>query len=769
MRPPDAGQTLASGRKSPNSVLRISYLPMVPLVTVENSTIPAASTESGSRRFWPFALLYAALALTLLSPLTFHMGERLPDDSDALQNLWIVWWGATHFQLGYPGIYQANGYYPNPLPLVYSEPQFSQALLSWPLFNGLDNHVLAYNLLVVLSLCLSGIGAHLFLRELVKSSGAAFVGAVVYAFSAYSFSQLARPQLMSLQWIPLALWCLHRYFSRKSVSSLAGLVLFSVLLGLACFYYLQFYLVALAILVPGYLIAYRSWQRPKDLVRLGAAFGLVAIPLGLAAVPYFEIFHRYGFTGHSDSTDLFQMFKPPAGSLFYGWLDPLPSEPDLFLGFLTLGLAGLGVLHLVRARRREDRVVALTFLTLGLLTFFFAAGPDLIWNGERIGIGPYRLLQLVGPFRNLRDPHRFSVLTRLALALFAAAGAARIAAGGPRRRVLVPAILAALLLGEQWSPRRTRGTEIPVGPEIPDAYRVLADGTDRGPVAELPVVPFGKIRRNTLESYFSTYHGRPILVGKPSFPPPSFELLRWELRGFPDHKSIVLLGSLGVTEVLVHPKRWGPLRDPHMNALGRRAQELPIEERFPDRDDPLWNHYQLGGEELHRVAPLGESEAPRDCDCREIDRGALRVDANGANDPRLAMDGDRSTRWTTGGMQQEGFFFEIAFDRPRVPVRVEIEMTFPYDEFARNLEVNGFRGQRFWRLRRIEDVGYTAELVHRLVDDPVGARLRYDLEPMEVDRMRLFIHETEDGVPGWSIPEIHVYEAVHPPPQPNAP
>jgi hypothetical protein len=747
---------------------------MVPLVTVEDSTIPGASktstvsTESRARRFWLFALLYAVLSFALLSPLSFHLDRRLPDDSDALQNLWIVWWGATHLERGYPGIFQANAYYPNPLPLVYSEPQISQALLSWPLFDGLDNHVLAYNLLVVLSLTLSAIGAHLLLRELVGSSGAAFVGSVVYAFSAYSFSQLARPQLVSLQWFPLALWSLHRFFARKRASSLAGLILFSVLLGLACFYYLQFYLVALGVLVPGYLLAYRAWERPNDLFRLSAAFAVVAVPLGLAAAPYFEIFHRYGFAGHSDSTDLFRMLTPPAGSLFYGWLGPVPSEPDLFLGFIALGLAGLGVVRLVRVPGREDRVVALAFLALGLLTLLFAAGPDLIWEGTRLGPGPYRLLQLVGPFGNLRDPHRFSVLTRLSLALFVAAGAERIATYRSRR-ILVPVILAAVLLGEQWSPRRTRGTEIPVGAGIPDAYRALAAGTERGPVAELPVIPFGKIRRNTLESYFSTYHERPILVGKPSFPPPSFELLRWELRGFPDRKSIVLLRSLGVKQVLVHPKRWGRLRDHYLGALARRAEELPLQERFPDRDEPLWRRYDLGGEELHGVADLRETEPARDCRCREIDRASLKVDANGANDPRLAVDGDRSTRWTTGGFQQEGFFFEIAFDRPRAPVRIEIEMTFPYDEFARNLEVNGFRGDRFWRLRQVEDDRYAAELIHQLVDDPGRARLRYDLEPLEVDRVRLFIHETEDGAPGWSIPEIHVYESLDPPPESRAP
>jgi hypothetical protein len=208
--------------------------------------------------------------------------------------------------------------------------------------------------------------------------------------------------------------------------------------------------------------------------------------------------------------------------------------------------------------------------------------------------------------------------------------------------------------------------------------------------------------------------------------------------------------------VLVHPKRWGDRSAHLLTVLARSSEELPLRARFPDRTDVLWERYQLGSEQLHDVVPLGEQGTARDCDCREIDRSNLAVAASGAHDPSLAIDGSPLTKWTTGGEQPKGSFFEIAFDRPRVPVRVEIEMAFPHDEFARNLEVNGFRGERFWRLNRIEDVWHTAELVRRLIDEPRGARLRYDLEPMEVDRMRLFIHVKEEGAPGWSIPEIHV-------------
>ena len=242
------------------------------------------------------------------------------------------------------------------------------------------------------------------------------------------------------------------------------------------------------------------------------------------------------------------------------------------------------------------------------------------------------------------------------------------------------------------------------------------------------------------------------------------ELLQWELRDFPDERSLSLLRALDVRVALVHPKRWGANRRFHMRRLERfdsQGDAMTLLHTFDDRNDPLWAHYQLGAERLYRLAPEGDGPgAPRECRCREVERSTLRLKANGVTSPKLAIDGDRLTKWTTGEGQGKGYFFEVAFDRPRRPVRVEIEMTFPYGEFARNLAMNGYVGRRGHRMQQIEDVAYQVQLVRQLVADPTKARLRYDLEPLTIDRLRLFIQRTEGGTIAWSIPEIYIYEPI---------
>ena len=134
----------------------------------------------------------------------------------------------------------------------------------------------------------------------------------------------------------------------------------------------------------------------------------------------------------------------------------------------------------------------------------------------------------------------------------------------------------------------------------------------------------------------------------------------------------------------------------------------------------------------------------------------------GDEDASLAADGDPATRWSSGQGQVDGDFFDVTFDRVRRPARIELEMSFPYGEFPRHLEINAYLAGEGRRLEQRDDVWGRVALIRRLVEDPTGARLRFDVEPGEADRLRLFVDRTERGNPPWSISEIHVYEEAEP-------
>ena len=713
-----------------------------------------------------FFLGYLTIAVVLLAPMSLSPANRLADDGDSLQGLWIIWWGSSHLFRELGQLFDANSYYPHPLGLAYSEPMLTEAILVWPLFEAISNRVLAINVLTFLSLASAAFACHLLVRELTESRMAAFVAALFYAFNSYVLSHLAQLQLVSVQWIPLALFFLHRSCTRSQARYALAFAATITLLGLSSFYYLAFFSIALAIVLPAYLFSCRAWRHLRQLGLLAAGGLVSAIIVFVVASRYQELFERYGFTGEPATLDLWAFFEPPPGSLLFDDLAPYRLT-SYFLGYVAVGLGIWGVFSLIRDRKTATSgaplIVWLAFALTGILAFFLAAGPHLWIQGRYVGVGPFELLRMAAPFERLREPARMAVLVYLALAVFLGRGVAQLFGRLSRQKQVVCALLVGgLVVAEQWSPRRTQGMEIPTGDALPSAYEWLRDYPEAGAVAELPVRRFHEIRKTSLEAYFSTFHERPILFSKPSFYPPAMELLQWELRDFPDERSLHLLRALDVRLALVHPKRWETNRRFRMRRLDRFGDAMTLLSTFEDRSDPLWAHYQLGGERLYRVASEGEGRddlgLPRECHCREIDRSTFRLEANGVTSPELAIDGDRLTKWTTGEGQREGYFFEIAFDRPQRPVRVEIEVAFPYGEFARNLEMNGYRGQRGYRVTQIEDLPYKAELMRQLVERPTEARLRYDLEPMPMERLRLFIHRTERGTIGWSIPEIHVYE-----------
>lgn len=716
--------------------------------------------EAPSRR--GLALLasaYLILAGLRLLPFSLHLASRLPDDGDAPQGVWILWSVATGLGRGLRGFFEANAYYPHPSGLLYSEPLLVQGVVAWPLFYVLpDNHVLVNNLILLATFASSGLFAHLLLREHVGSDGAAAAGAVVFAFGAYNIYQLPRLQLASLQWMPLGLLALGRLIQRGERRDVLAFATFSLLQAFSCLYYLAFYLTALAVILPVEVLSSGRWRRPRLYVQLGLVALACGAVVALVVRPYLSLFRRYGFSGEPGSFDLAGFLQPPPGSPLHPLLGGLgeAGAGEHFLGIAALLLGTVGLAASVRGTRRGGPRSWIAYLAVGALAFILAAGPEVSVAGCFLGRNPLFPLFSLPPFDKLRDPDRFSILVTLALAFFVAKGAAAL-----RERLRSPALMPlvlALLLGEQWAQGAAEGVELPVGETLPTAYQRLAALPEGVPVAELPVRPFREIRLASVDAYLATYHGKPILLGKPSFYPPAMELIQWELRGFPDDRSLTLLRALGVRFALVHPHRWRAFERRFVRALERREAELPLLERFPDPELPLWNRYGLGGEQLREIPPLTHEGSPLACDCREIPRETLRVVANGTTRAGRAIDGRQDTAWTSGEGQREGHFFEIRFDRPRRPTRVEIEMAFPYGAFARNLRFNGFRGHEMFPIHEREDVWYTVSLVRQLVRDPSQARLRYELEPTSVDRMRLFISRTEEATVGWSIPELHVYE-----------
>ena len=221
------------------------------------------------------------------------------DLGDSLYYMWAVAWDCKQILAILGGdfgrvrtFFDANMFYPEPLSLVYSDHMLPQAIQVLPLYITTGNLILCYNLLVLSTFILSGLGTYLFLRELTGNPRAAFVAGLVFAFAPYRMGHAAHLNLLSVQWAPFALYGLRRYFDTGRRAPLAGAVAAIVVQNLSSGYYLLYFMPFVAAYALWEIYARELWGARKMWGELAAAAAVAALATAPFLVPYLLLRNR---------------------------------------------------------------------------------------------------------------------------------------------------------------------------------------------------------------------------------------------------------------------------------------------------------------------------------------------------------------------------------------------------------------------------------------------------------------------------------------------
>jgi len=538
-------------------------------------------------------LLFVVVSLAFTYPLASHLADAVEDRQDALLNVWITAWDGHQLLTDLSYLFDANIFYPYRHTLAYSELLLGNALLALPITAASGNPVLGYNVALLLSFILSGLGTYLLVRNLTGRAGAGLVAGLVFAFSSYQMSNLAQAQLLAMQWLPFTLLALHQMLRHPRPRYAAAFVLFFWLQTVTSFYYgMMLGLVVLGfwVLDFGFMVYKRRRELNWTLIvrHSSLRYWLLAVGCWLLLIlpfvtPYFQVQRDLGFErsladSEPFSASLRQYALVPPGSVVAGQWLPSDDQPRgggypvdaLFPGLVALGLAVWG---LVRGRGRTRWLYA----GLLLAAFCLSLGPRLyLAPGQPAGLDaplPYAWLYAVVPgFKALRAPVRFDALVMLALAVLAGYGAAALL---PQRQVgmLTPqagltgfitrlskqragtiALLTGLVIVESLVWPGARAEQVPVGDQVPPVYRWLAEQAS-GPLLELPIA-FTEGGPQLDYQYLSTYHWHPTPDGYSGFVPPKHGQIVYEMEHFPSERSVSLLQALGVQHILVHTDRF---------------------------------------------------------------------------------------------------------------------------------------------------------------------------------------------------------------------
>ncbi len=520
----------------------------------------------------PIVLVCAFLIFTvaMMWPLPLHAGSAVQDLGDPLYEIWTMRWVQHQLVTDPAHLWDGNTGYPFADSLLFSEPRISTSVIAWPIQIVSGNDVLSYNLMLMGSYFLVGIGVALLIQELTGETGAAVLAGFVSAFVPYRFGHLSHLNLLSYGWGLMALWSLARFARRRrpldailSAVFLAIQVLASDTLGV------------MAGLIVGCAIVVLLWQERRRLslglfAGLAAVVALPALAELPAALARLRVDREYGFsrslaTVSEMSATLQSYGSISPGSPFWRAVQILPSAyPNpLFPGVIAslAAIAGLGL-----GMRFWPRWTIYAAV-IALAGFVLSLGPYTVTGGQRYRLPYYFLYVYLPGFDAMRDVARFGMVTLIGVEILAGLGLAALwkllRNRLPERRVLLvgTALVAVLLIGAAVELRVTvRTVTVPKDTNSTAVYDWLAT-QPRAPVMEFPANGlWTNIGWSIREIYFSTRHWDPIVAAYTSFIPQRDIEMLVAIHGGTTTPSLVnatnvgMLQDLGIHYVVIH--RW---------------------------------------------------------------------------------------------------------------------------------------------------------------------------------------------------------------------
>jgi hypothetical protein len=544
----------------------------------------------------------ALFLLTLLTavgtyPQILHMRDGIIDVGDPLLNTWALSWVAHQMRIAPAHLFDGNIFYPEGSTLAFSDVLLVPAFTVTPLLWAGIGPVLAYNIVFLSAMILSGLGAALLVHELTGEPGAAIVAGIIFALLPFRMDHYPHLQLQQTQWIPLTMWALHRTFRSGRLVDAAAVGAFAGCEMLSSSYFGIFlvpYVAAVALVLlaadirvvgtdQGVLLTCDRPLMTRRLLGLAVAGAVCLCLAAPAARAYLAarkvVGERSAGEVASGSATWRNYLSAPESNVIYGrWSRRYGSvERRLFPGIVALGLAVVALWPPLSKVRLAYGVALL-----------FAFDMSLGFNG----LSYQWLWDHVLPFRALRIPARMGLMVGFTLAVLAGHGVARlsvVARSKPRRWALAFA-LSLLILAEYRSRPLELSTISEVAPAIyADLLRDRGDGPDVA-IVELPIA-----REDPTYMYYSTFHWQYLLNGYSGFFPPSYDRLVIQLRSFPDAVSLDALRSRAARYVVIHGELFSPAEYASIVSAADGSRGLTLVARRP------WEGREMS---LYRIAAV---------------------------------------------------------------------------------------------------------------------------------------------------------------------
>jgi hypothetical protein len=531
------------------------------------------------RESWYFTALlalYVATAMVyLVLPVAGRFGSVLLGTAifghDSILAAGILEWGFRSLRSPSLQFFDWTAGFPLTNTLAVTENLIGWQILYMPLRLLGVGIPAAYNLLMLASLIVSGVGAALLARQLGANRAGAAAAGFVFAFGPFHLNHMLHIQTMGVCWSPFAILFLDRYLATRSRRDAAGLGLSFVISALSAVYFAVF----LGLVLPIYAALCWAFGRYRfnrralgGLIVTGAISTIVLLPL---IVHYMRFAADFGYHHEAKTLANFSMelaapIRMPEWQSAWSWsrlmrgatfTSPLTYTPA-FPGLVALGLA---IYAIVTGRReRKSRAVIWVVVSLTVICYLLALGPIL----KTINVNPSRVAAWVPmPGRiwmlvpGIRWPMRIFFFAWLGGAVLCGLGfTALLRIVQPKWRLAVASGVILLIAIEYRPSSRFAGRLIAASDPmtLSDAYPYLAVERDRGGVVELPTSDAGGWRTpfSSRYIYASSGHLRRVVALHGSVMPPVIDTLLKAAAALPSAPAMGVLDAHGVSRVVIH-------------------------------------------------------------------------------------------------------------------------------------------------------------------------------------------------------------------------
>ena len=509
-----------------------------------------------SRRTSPLTslALFLLLAIAHTWPLATNPGGLSRNDThDTVHHEWILAWDAHQLATDPRHLFDANIFYPERDTLAYSDHLLPQALMAAPLLWAGASPVLAYNLLLIAGLALTGWTTSLVVARWTGSRVAGILSGSLMAFNAMTLTRFAEIQDQHLEFFPLALLALDRLLSTPRVKYALHLAGWFTLQALTCGYLLAFTSLSF---IAAVLVRPADWTGPRFrraalLLLLSAAVAIVLLTPFL--LPYLRVSRGQGFTRPMAEVALYSArltdYLATGGRLhFETWSHRFFDREALFPGLVATALALWAVVGGVAWNDRRARMA----MAFGLVAFCLSFGP---------AFPLYETVCRIFPIMaGIRGASRFGQLFLAAIAILAGFGMATLQQRLTHRAA---AFAVVLLLGAHVEALRA-----PINYRAFEGLSPIFDRlkeSDHALVACFPFPPAREAFHNVDCMLASTRFWKPLVNGYSSFIPERYNRHAAALEAFPEGDTLGYLRQLGVTHVIVFADKLSAPRLAHLN------------------------------------------------------------------------------------------------------------------------------------------------------------------------------------------------------------